>query len=71
SSTDQYDEGSEEHIEALLFNKKVVAIWHNQWLSKFSVEDAQWTGFAEKKTKAKPKEESVPDSGGFDEEFDD
>ena len=71
-SIDQQEEGSDAWSKAILWDKKVVAIWHNQWLSKFSVNDSQWIGFAEKKTQPKAEEakkEAAPPS--FDDEFDD
>ncbi len=67
----QKEPGSIEYDTALLWDKKVVAIWHNSWISKFSEDDEQWRGFTEKKTKPKPKTEERPPPPSFDDEFDD
>jgi len=71
-SIDQHEVGSDQWTKAILWDKKVVAIWYNQWISKFSNDDKQWAGFAEKKTKPKEEEASSEDvAPSFDEEFDD
>lgn len=72
-SLDQVDPASEDFTKAVLFNKQVTCVWYNQWVGKFSVDDAQWAGFiaregeknappaAEEKPKEKPGEKSVDD----------
>jgi len=65
--------GTPEYDEGLLFNKKVVIYWYNFWVSKFSIDDEQWDGFASKHSAKKPgeekKKEAAPPTGGMD--FDD
>ncbi|KAA3607736.1 MAG: hypothetical protein DWQ01_11650 [Planctomycetota bacterium] len=50
-TTDTLEEGTDEFLEAGLFNKKITAMWYNSWVSKFAVDDAQWDGFASDATK--------------------
>ena len=50
--------GSEAFLTEALFNKKIAAKWQGLWVSKFSVDDAQWEGFSknEKERRADLKE---------------
>ena len=77
-STELLDPGSPEFMEAALFDKKVAAQWHFFWVRKFSVDDAQWEGFAsnEKERKKKAAEKAgaagpLKDASPHTEDFDD
>lgn len=44
-ATNLLEEGSEEFLEAALFNKKATVLWFNTWVSRLAKDDAQWEGF--------------------------
>ncbi len=54
-STELLAPESPEFREAALFDKKVAAQWHYFWVRKFSVDDAQWEGFASNENERKKK----------------
>lgn len=72
-SLEGLDQDTKEWDEAIFFNKRVVIYWYNFWVSKFSVNDEEWAGFATKHSEANKDAEAakpaVKPPGGID--FDD